>query len=147
MSSHIATSGIYRDGVCKWGKAGHREASTRVGKLWDLVEEWRADMQFPPSPRQIALAIGVVPSTFSGWRDGLSELPKRHNLWELHVLTNIPFEQLMEAAIEDAGLFDRDTAKKAAEVHRKGKSAGRAAREAQNLDATAPDPEGPETGA
>lgn len=92
-----------------------------MGKLWDLVEEWRDGMQFPPSHRKIALSIGVVPSTFKGWRDGLSELPKRHNLWELHVLTNIPFERLMQAAIEDAGLFDPDVAKKAAIDHRKGK--------------------------
>lgn len=90
-----------------------------MGKLWSLIQEWRDGMQYPPSNRQIALDIGVAPTTFSGWRDGLSELPKRHNVWELHRVTNIPFDSLMQAAIDDANLLDPERARAASAARKK----------------------------
>lgn len=117
-----------------------------MGKLWDLVEDWRTGMQYPPSDRQIAIDIGVAPTTFSGWRDGLTELPKRHNLWELHRVTNIPFEAIMQAAIDDARLFDPEQAKLAS-MRRKGTPASRDQAEQEWDDATGANPEGPEFGA
>lgn len=98
-----------------------------MGKLWTLYQEWRDGMEFPPSHRQIAARIGISSSTIAGWRDGLAELPKRSTIWRLHEVTNIPFEALMQAAIEDAQLFDPKVAEQAAleRASRKGESEGR----------------------
>lgn len=83
-----------------------------MGQLWDLVQEWIDEQhRIAPSNRQVAIALGVSQSTFKGWREGLTDIPKRRTLWALHELTSIPYRRLVDAAIEDAGLYDEEMAK------------------------------------
>lgn len=85
-----------------------------MGQMWDLVQEWVDEQhRLAPSSRQVAMALGISQSTFSGWRDGLKDVPKRRTLWALHHLTHIPYRRIMDAAIEDAGLYDERLAKEA----------------------------------
>lgn len=82
-----------------------------MGQLWDLVQGWIDEQhRFPPSDRQVARGLGVSQSTLSGWRDGMTEVPRRRTLWAIHHLTAIPYRRIVDAAIEDAGLYDEKQA-------------------------------------
>lgn len=83
-----------------------------MGKLWDIIEDWRDGMAYPPSYRKIAIDLEVSQSTFDTWKSPI-EMPKVHNLLAISDLTGIPYRQVVDAAVEDTGLYDKTIAEAA----------------------------------
>lgn len=86
-----------------------------MGRLWSIIEEWRDTLDFPPSYRQIAGRMGVVQSTFDGWKDPV-DVPKRANLYAISKVTGTPYHVVVQAAIDDADLFNAKAAQEAFEA-------------------------------
>lgn len=99
------------------------------------MEEQKANDRFGRGVSQtdIASALGIGTSAVSEWMYG-DTVPSMNNLHALADLTGIPFVELV-------GYVEQVVSR------RRGQSTGRKARAAQDVDATAPDPEGPEGGA
>lgn len=89
-----------------------------MGKLWNIIEEWRTGMEFPPSPRQVAIRLGVSQSSFDTWENP-AEMPKRHNLLAIARLTATPYQVVVQAAVDDTKLFDEAAAEAALEKKRR----------------------------
>jgi hypothetical protein len=91
-----------------------------MGRLWEIVETWRdgIDEDLRPSYRQIATAMRVAQSTFDGWSNTpLAEMPKRRNLYAISKVTDTPFHLVVQAAIDDADLFNVTPARDAFNKH------------------------------
>ena len=88
-----------------------------MGKLWSIIEEWRDGMEYPPSDRQIAIDLGVSQSALPTWKHPV-KLPERRNLLAVSRLTRRPYRVVVEAAIEDVGLFDETAAEDESEAYR-----------------------------
>lgn len=115
-----------------------------MGKLWDIIETWRDGMEFPPSYRQIAIRLDVSQSTFDTWKNPI-EVPARRNLLAISKLTGKPYQVVVQAAVDDTKLFDEAAAERAATAYRRGKSEGRAMRDAHGeAEAGSQDPGGME---
>lgn len=84
-----------------------------MGKLWDIVEDWRDGMAYPPSYRKIAIALGVSQSSFETWK-APTEMPKIYNLLAISRLTAVPYRRVVDAAVEDTRLYDEAAAEEAA---------------------------------
>ena len=80
-----------------------------AGKLWNIIEDWRDGMAFPPSYRQIAIRMGVSQSTFETWKNP-TEMPKRRSLLAISRLTGVPYRRVVDAAVEDTKLYDEAAA-------------------------------------
>lgn len=80
-----------------------------MGKLWNLIEEWRDSMEYPPSYRQIAIRMGVSQSAFDTWK-APTEIPKRRNLLAISRVTGVPYRRVVDAAVEDTKLYDESAA-------------------------------------
>ena len=91
-----------------------------MGKLWNILEDWRDGMAYPPSYRQIARDLGVSQSAFDTWKNP-TEIPKRRNLLAISRLTGVPYRRVVDAAVEDTHLYDETAAE--AEAHRRSDSA------------------------
>lgn len=84
-----------------------------MGKLWNLIEDWRDGMAYPPSYRKIAKDLNVSQSTFETWKAPV-EMPKVHNLLAISQLTGVAYRRVVEAAAEDTGLYDERVAEESA---------------------------------
>lgn len=80
-----------------------------MGKLWDIVEDWRDGMEFPPSYRQIAIRLGVSQSAFDAWKNPI-EIPRKRSLLAISRLTGVPYRRVVDAAVEDTKLYDEKAA-------------------------------------
>lgn len=87
-----------------------------MGKLWDIIENWRDGMAYPPSYRKIAKDLSVSQSTFEGWKNPV-EMPKPHNLLAISNLTSVGYRRVVEAAADDTGLYDEKVAEEASKRH------------------------------
>lgn len=87
-----------------------------MGKLWDIIEDWRDGMAYPPSYRQIARELNVVQSTLQTWKAPV-EMPKPHNLLAISNLTHVAYRRVVEAAAEDTGLYDEKVAEEFSKRH------------------------------
>lgn len=85
-----------------------------MGKLWNIIEDWRDGMAYPPSYRQIAISLGVSQSAFEVWK-APTEMPKVHNLLAVSRLTGVPYRRVVDAAVEDTRLYDEAAAEEATE--------------------------------
>ena len=85
-----------------------------MGKLWNIVEDWRDGMDFPPSYRQIAMRLGVSQSAFDAWKNPV-ELPKKRSLLAISRLTDVPYRRVVDAAVEDTKLYDEASAEASSE--------------------------------
>lgn len=80
-----------------------------MGKLWNIVEDWRDGMEFPPSYRQIAIRLGVSQSAFDAWKNPI-QIPTRRSLLAISRLTGVPYRRVVDAAVEDTKLYDEEAA-------------------------------------
>jgi transcriptional regulator with XRE-family HTH domain len=71
-----------------------------VGSLWDLVEQHRDAQQYPPSYRQLAVALGVSQSTFDTWKAPKS-LPTRVSIEAIARLVGVSYATVLDAALDD----------------------------------------------
>lgn len=84
-----------------------------MGKLWDIIEDWRDGMAYPPSYRKIAMDLGVSQSSFDTWK-APTEVPKLYNLLAISRLTGVPYRRVVDAVVEDTRLYDESAAEEAA---------------------------------
>lgn len=84
-----------------------------MGKLWDIIEDWRDGMAYPPSYRKIAIDLKVSQSSFDTWK-APTEVPKLYNLLAISRLTGVPYRRVVDAVVEDTRLYDESAAEEAA---------------------------------
>src|SRR5688572_22622745 len=73
-----------------------RDEGFDMGKLWNIIEDYRDGLAFPPSYRQIAIRMGVSQSTFETWKNP-TEIPKRRSLLAISRLTGVPYRRVVDA--------------------------------------------------
>lgn len=76
-----------------------------MGKLWDLIQKHIDEAPYPPSRRQLAVRLGVTPTTFERWRD-LKQLPSRENLEAIAALVGVRYSVVLDAALHDTGYHE-----------------------------------------
>jgi transcriptional regulator with XRE-family HTH domain len=70
--------------------------------LWSIVQAYVDHQDDPPSARQLAERLDVSHQTVANWRTQAS-LPSPRNLRALAELTGADYEQVLRAALVDAG--------------------------------------------
>lgn len=75
--------------------------------LWALIQEWRDAQFFPVSQAKLAEKIGITRSAMSQWKNGQVR-PTPANLRELHKVTRIDYERLLDAVVRDMGYLDAE---------------------------------------
>lgn len=80
-----------------------------MGRLYDIIQKHIDDQAYPTSVRQVALALGVSPTTVSNWRN-ITELPTIQNLEAVARVTGVRYEDVFYAAAFDAGYIVEDIA-------------------------------------
>lgn len=74
-----------------------------MSKLVALIDAYR-DTHGQPSDASIARAVEIAPQTISSWRNrGVRELPARETLLRLAEFMHVPYRDVLEAALVDAG--------------------------------------------
>lgn len=91
--------------------------SLMSSQLWKLVQDWYDSQRVQPSWAKVAEELEVSQSTFETWKQPV-EFPTRRTLWLIHDLTKVPFEDVVNAAIESVDLFNPERARIASEVKR-----------------------------
>lgn len=85
------------------GPAGDTVLSAAMGEhLWSIVQAYVDRQDGPPSARQLAERLNVSHQTVANWRTQAS-LPSPRNLRALAQLTGTDYEQVLRAALVDAG--------------------------------------------
>jgi len=76
-----------------------------MGRLYDIIQA-HIDAQAPykPAVRQVAIQLGVSPTTVANWRK-IKQVPKREHLDAIARLTGVPRQRVYDAALFDAGLI------------------------------------------
>lgn len=98
-----------------------------MGRLYDIIQAHiDAQAPYPPSVRQVALQLGVSPTTVANWRH-IKQVPKREHLESVARVTGTPLQQVFEAAIFDAGLLIENEVDAADEQLAAGMESGRIA--------------------
>jgi len=75
--------------------------------LWALIQEWLDAQFFRVSQAQLADKLGVRRSTLSQWKLGQTR-PTPANLRELHRVTRIDYDRLLDALVRDMGYLDEE---------------------------------------
>lgn len=83
-----------------------------MGKLWNIIKDWRDGMAYPPSERQIARSLHASPSALKTWKNP-EKMPEPRSLAAIAEVTATPFHRVVQAAIDDVGLFDEKAATEA----------------------------------
>lgn len=80
-----------------------------MGKLWELVEAHMDSQPYRPSQAAVARKLGMKsPTTLTNWKKGrLTEMPSREHLWSVVDLTGASIHRVLEAALTDAGYYER----------------------------------------
>src|SRR5689334_22919906 len=73
-----------------------------MGRLYQLIQDHMDSVGYKVSVRQVALKLGVSPTTVSNWRN-IKELPKAEHLEAVSRLTGVPIKDVFYAAGVDAG--------------------------------------------
>ena len=85
-----------------------------MSHLWDIVQAHRD--RYGPSVSEVARRMGVGAQTLFNWRDRpLASLPNRRTLIALAEVTNTPYNDVLRAALIDAGYEVTDDAPPAAQ--------------------------------
>lgn len=74
-----------------------------MGRLYDIIQA-HIDAQAPykPSVRQVAIQLGVSPTTVANWRNP-TRLPQAEHLEAIARLTGVPVRDVFQAAGIDTG--------------------------------------------
>jgi len=92
------------------------ELGSRMGRLWDLIQEHMDAQPYGVSERQLAGRLGVTPTTLANWRDPKRLIAKEH-LVAIARVTRNPYGRVLDALLEDIGYKyeasggDEDTAR------------------------------------
>lgn len=75
--------------------------------LWALIQEWLDAQFFRVTQAQLAEKLGVRRSALSQWKLGKAR-PTPEHLRELHRVTRIDYDRLLEALVRDMGYLDAE---------------------------------------
>ena len=75
--------------------------------LWALIQEWLDAQFFRVTQAQLADKLGVRRSALSQWKLGKAR-PTPAHLRELHRVTRIDYDRLLEALVRDMGYLDAE---------------------------------------
>lgn len=80
-----------------------------MGRLWDIVQAHIDAQKYPPSQAKVAAELGIKSATtLSNWKQSrLKEMPKREHLWAVADLKGASIHRVLEAALQDAGRYER----------------------------------------
>lgn len=73
-----------------------------MGRLYDIIQAHIDAQKYPPSIRQLALELGVSPTTVANWRS-IKKLPGAEHLEAIARVTGTPVRDVFYAAGVDAG--------------------------------------------
>jgi transcriptional regulator with XRE-family HTH domain len=73
-----------------------------MGRLYDIIQNYIDHQKYPPSVRQLAVDLGVSPTTVRNWRNP-KDLPKAKHLEAVARVTGVPLDDVFDAAAFDAG--------------------------------------------
>jgi transcriptional regulator with XRE-family HTH domain len=76
-----------------------------MGQLWDILQRHIDAAPYPPSERQVAMRLGVSPTTLANWRDP-KKLPSRENLQAIADLAGVRYSVVLDAALHDTGYHE-----------------------------------------
>lgn len=76
-----------------------------MGQLWDILQRHIDTAPYPPSERQVAMRLGVSPTTLANWRDP-KKLPSRENLQAIADLVGVRYSTVLDAALHDTGYHE-----------------------------------------
>jgi transcriptional regulator with XRE-family HTH domain len=76
-----------------------------MGRLWEILQRHIDSAPYPPSERQVALKLGVSPTTLANWREP-KKLPTRENLEAIAELAGVRYATVLEAALYDTGYHE-----------------------------------------
>jgi len=76
-----------------------------MGKLGEILQRHIDESPYPPSERQVALKLGVSPTTLGNWRDP-KRLPGRENLEAIAELAGARYSTVLDAALYDTGYHE-----------------------------------------
>jgi transcriptional regulator with XRE-family HTH domain len=76
-----------------------------MGLLWDILQRHIDTAPYPPSERQVAMRLGVSPTTLANWRDP-KKLPSRENLQAIADLAGVRYSVVLDAALHDTGYHE-----------------------------------------
>lgn len=83
----------------------------QTGHLWAVIQEWQdAQPWKPPSQRELAERIGVSHSTVTDWKYART-FPNPRDLKELAKALRVPYERVLDAALQDADYRDPPSGK------------------------------------
>lgn len=78
-----------------------------VGHLWAIVQAHQD--RYGPSISEIARRIGMSSSGVHAWnKRGVKAIPRVENLRALSELTGVPYDDVLQAALLDAGFVEED---------------------------------------
>lgn len=77
----------------------------KTTQIWALIQEWMDAQFFTVTQAQLAQKVGVSRSALSQWKTGQAR-PKPEHLMELHRVTRIDYDLLVEALVQDLGYRD-----------------------------------------
>jgi len=84
-----------------------QDERTAVGRLWELIENYRKAQPYPPSGRRIAERLGVAPTTLSNWKHPIT-LPSRENLEAIAEMVGLDYETVLNIALSDTRYLNDD---------------------------------------
>lgn len=80
------------------------EKGWTVSQLGAIVQTHIDSQPYPPTPRQVARAIGITQTALTNWTaHGVTRLPTIENLQALARVTGTPYPEILTAALQDAG--------------------------------------------
>lgn len=79
-----------------------------MGHLWTIVQS-HID-RWGVREAELARRIGTSPQTLNSWKNrGVRGLPSRELLLNLAAVTRVPYQQVLEAALTDAGYLREES--------------------------------------
>lgn len=71
-----------------------------MGKLYDIIQTHIDAQPYEVSERQVALALGVTPTTMANWREP-KRLVSKSNLEAIARVTGVPYLRVLDALLQD----------------------------------------------
>lgn len=79
-----------------------------MGRLYDVIQQHMDSQPYGVSERQIAIKLGVSPTTLRNWKTPTRLIDKAH-LVAISQMTGVPYSRVLDALLEDIGYLRPET--------------------------------------